>query len=147
MAFYFYKNTNGKPTEMMTLEAGGTIAAGDVVVVNGSTMDEVIALASTNVDTVVGVAVNSATDGDDVLVIPGTHNNLFKTTSGATGYTDASHKFTQGLLDATSMNVNVAGSTTGSDGFIIVGYVPDEDYVDGGTNNAIYGYFASCELD
>lgn len=148
MAFNFYKNSNGGPTELREFTPGGTIAQGDALTINGSTQDEVIALAATGGATIVGVAVDAATSGDEnVLVIPAKHNIYFQTTSGATGYTDASHRLTEGTIDAGDMNCVVAGSTTGGDGFTIVGYVDDEDYVDGGTNNKIYGYFSSTELD
>jgi hypothetical protein len=147
MAFYFYKNKTGAPTEMETFTAGGAISAGDVVTVNGSTQNEVIALASTGGATPVGVASHTAASGADVNVVLATHDTYFLTTSGATGYTDATHKLTEGTIDATSMNVVVAGSTNGGDGFTVVGYVDDADYTDGGTNNKVFGFFSSCELD
>jgi len=146
MAFNFYKNLNGGPTELMKFEPGGTIAAGDVVVLNGSTYDEVIALAATGGDTVVGVAVDAATSGDDeVLIIPASRNVLFQSTSGATGYTDATHRFTNVDIATGTMTCKIDGTTT--DGFTIVGYVDDSDYTDGGTNNKVYGFFSSTELD
>lgn len=71
--FSFYKNLNGGPSELEKREAGGTIYKGDPITVNGATNDEVIAGAAA-APAVLGIAMNAATDGDDVLFIPARHN-------------------------------------------------------------------------
>lgn len=147
--FNFYKNLNGSPTEFMEKEAGGTIYKGDPVTVNGATNDEVIA-AAVAAPTVLGVAMNAATDGDDVLIIPAQHNIQFSvTTGGTTAYTDATHAHEIQAIDTSGSTCGILLGNTNSSGgsFVIDGYVNDEDFTDGTTATVVYGHFINTVFD
>ena len=105
------KITNGNGGEWVCVQAGGSIAAGDVVIVTTNSTWVVQAmtntLASSKLGQAVGVAGATATSGQQFWMQTGGYTAAVNAATGMTGFTAARSTSTAGRIDDT-----ITGGTT-----------------------------------
>jgi hypothetical protein len=145
------KNLHGNTPKMRVMEAGESISAGDVVVPGsgGDNKDEVFVMDATG-ETILGVAMNTATDGNDVAVVVASRDDLFEfVSSSAANFTDEDDYYQDIAMDVFTSGAQTANPSTRGNDIRGFGRVKDDDSDnDDATNaNRFLGVFKNTYYD
>jgi hypothetical protein len=149
MAFNFYKNTGGAPTEMASAVSFGAITKGDAIRfqvaadTNTSTDYTTVLTVDTHDAVVAGVACNTvAAAGSTVNYIIATPQVLFSVETGATTGWDEDTMVSGTACDyATDGQTVAAAASTTADAFVVLGLM--DGSTSGTAGNKVYGYFVN----
>jgi len=149
MAFNFFKNTGGAPTEMRSAVSFGAITKGDAIRfqvagdTNATTDYKTVLKVDTHDAVVAGVACNTVTAaGDTVNYIVATPQVLFSVETGATtGWNTKTMVSGTGCDYSTDGQKVAAAASTSADAFIVLGMM--DGSTSGTAGNLVYGYFVN----
>ena len=136
--FRYVKDLNGIHNPMVQIDANEAVKRGDALVLTSDKTE--VDLADDAAEAIFGVASHDAGIGDVINVFPATDTAIFTVPTVTTGYTDATHRYTDCDLDTfTSGAMAVLPGTTGNTQVQLLGLVEGE--IDGEAGNLVYVKF------
>jgi len=136
--FRYVKDLNGIHNPMVQIDANEAVKRGDALVLTSDKTE--VDLADDAAEAIFGVASHDAGIGDVINVFPATDTAIFIVPTVTTGYTDATHRYTDCDLDTfTSGAMAVLPGTTGNTQVQLLGLVEGE--IDGEAGNLVYVKF------